>query len=162
MPRQLLAGEMLVLPLHRHWIVLVKGLATPSLVAAALLLLMDGALRDLVPGEVRLLGTLLALVTLGMWVIVTWLRWGEDALTVTDQRVILEEGMLRRSSRVIPLDRVQDVSTSQTPLGRLLGYGAVSIEAAGLGSTERFDYVGSPEDVRDRVFVLAGRVRQGG
>ncbi|SRR5258708_36428133 len=158
MPKQLIAGERLLLPpVRHHWILLVRRLARP--VAGALLVvgLVDVVARGLVPPDLRLLATAGALALLGFWAIVAWLRWTEDSLTLTDQRVILEAGVLRRTSVVIPLGRVQDVVTTQGPLGRLLDYGTVRIEAAGAGS-ERFDHVASPERLRDHVFGVTSRV----
>jgi uncharacterized membrane protein YdbT with pleckstrin-like domain len=158
MPKQLLADERLMLPpLHRHWILLVRGMVPAGLTMAAFVLVADVAARGLVPADIRLLATVAAAAFLGLWAIVVWLRWTEDALTVTDQRVILEEGVLQRTSRVIPLDRVQDVSTTQTLLGRILGYGSVEIDAAGASGAERFAYVAAPELLRDQVFVLTER-----
>jgi len=163
MPKQLLAGESLILPpLHRHWIVVARGLAPAVLAALIAVLLLDVLARDLLPGQFRLLGTLAVAVVLGLWTIVVLLRWAEDSLTITDQRVVLEEGVLVRTSRVIPLDRVQDVSTTQTVLGRILGYGTVAIDTAGATGSDRFVYVRRPELVRDQVFVLAGRLSRGG
>jgi uncharacterized membrane protein YdbT with pleckstrin-like domain len=161
MPKQLLAGESLAFPpVHRHWIVMVRGLGPMAVITLALLLVADVAARALLPGELRLLLTVFLLAVLVLSAISVWVRWMEDALTVTDQRVILEEGVLRRSSRVIPLDRVQDVSTTQTLFGRLFDYGSVAIDAAGTGGTERFDHVASPERLRDQVFLLTERVRK--
>jgi uncharacterized membrane protein YdbT with pleckstrin-like domain len=155
MPKQLLAGERLMLPpVHRHWVLLVASLVPAGLLAVAFVLVLDVVARGLLTAELRLLSTVAAAAALGLWAIVAWMRWTEDVLTVTDQRVILEEGVLRRSSRVIPLDRVQDVSTTQTVLGRVLGYGSVEIDAASATGVERFAYVAGPERLRDRVFAL--------
>src|SRR5690349_17358545 len=112
MPKQLLAGESLVLPpLHRHWIVLVRSLFAPVLVSLLLLVAADIVGASVLPGDLRLVLTLLVLSVLGVWAIVVWIQWAAASLTVTDQRVILEQGVLQRQSKVIPLDRVQDVST---------------------------------------------------
>lgn len=161
MPKQLLSGERLMLaPLHRHWVLLVGDLVPAGLLALALVLVLDVLAGPLLPADLRLLGTVAAAAALGIYAIVAWLRWKEDTLTVTDQRVILEEGVLRRSSRVIPLDRVQDVSTTQTLLGRVLGYGTVEIDAAGTSGGERFACVAEPERLRDHVFLLTERRRK--
>jgi uncharacterized membrane protein YdbT with pleckstrin-like domain len=161
MPRQLIAGERLLLPpVRHHWILLVQELAAPATVTLLLLVLVGSATRGLLPADVRLLCVVAALAAFGLWCVTAWLRWTEDSLTLTDQRVILETGVLRRTSVVIPLGRVQDVVTRQGLLGRLLDYGTVEIEAAGAG-LERFDRVGSPERLRDSVFVVTGRVGTG-
>jgi uncharacterized membrane protein YdbT with pleckstrin-like domain len=159
MPK-MLAGESLVLPpLHRHWIMLAKDLVVPAVGVTVLLAAVDWLAVSFVPADFRVLFTLVVLAGVGLWGIVVWLNWNAASLTVTDQRVILEEGIFQRSSKVIPLDRVQDVSTKQSLLGRVLDYGLVEIDAAGSG--EIFPYVRSPEMLRDQVFVLSEQLRRG-
>lgn len=163
MPRQLLAGENLVLPpLHRHWILLARSLFMPTLVGLVLLVILDIVAGAAVPGDVRLFLTLIVLGIFGLWAGAAYLQWAAASLTVTDKRVILEEGIFNRFSKVIPLERVQDVSTKQSLLGRVLDYGNVEIDAAGASGSETFTYVRSPEMLRDQVFVLTDHLRQGG
>jgi uncharacterized membrane protein YdbT with pleckstrin-like domain len=158
MRTQLLTGERLALPpLRRHWILLVRNLASPVLAAALSVGLVDVVARGLLPSDVRLLLTLAVGVPVGLSVIVVWLRWDGDSLTVTDQRVVLLEGVFQRTSKVIPLARVQDVSTVQTLLGRILDYGTVEIDAAGATGAECFAYVSRPMRVRDQVWALVAR-----
>ena len=159
MPK-MLAGESLVLPpLHRHWIWLARDLALPTAGAAIVLAAVDGLGAAFLSPAFQVIVTLVALALIGLWGIVVWLQWNSASLTVTDQRVIVEEGIFQRSSKVIPLDRVQDVSTKQTLVGRMLDYGLVEIDAA--GSSETFPYVRSPEMLRDQVFVLSEQLRRG-
>jgi len=158
MRTQLLPGERLALPpLRRHWILLVRGLVSPVLAAVLVTGLVDVAARGPLPADLRLLLTLAVAVSCGLSVICVWLRWEGDSLTVTDQRVVLLEGVFQRTSKVIPLNRVQDVSTVQTLLGRILDYGTVEIDAAGAGGAERFAYVSRPVRVRDQVCALVAR-----
>lgn len=158
MRTELLTGERLALPpLRRHWIVLVRNVASPALAAVLSVGLVDVVARGLLPSDVRLLLTLAVAVSLGLSVIAVLLRWDGDSLTVTDQRVVLLEGVFRRTSKVIPLVRVQDVSTVQTLLGRILDYGTVEIDAAGATGVERFAYVSRPMRVRDQVWALVAR-----
>jgi len=158
MRTQLLTGERLALPpLRRHWILLVRNLASPVLAAALSVGLVDVVARGLLPPDVRLLLTLAVAVPFGLAIIAVWLRWEGDSLTVTDQRVVLQEGVFGRTTRVIPLVRVQDVSTVQTVLGRILDYGTVEIDAAGASGAERFAYVSGPVRVRDQVSALVAR-----
>ena len=165
MPKNLLVGEsMVVQPLRKHWIVLVSGLWLPTVIGLVLLFIVY-ALTSLsnssTMGDIRLLGTLIILLLWGSWAIVVYLQWASASLTVTDQRVILEEGVFTRDSKVIALDRVQDVSTKQSLLGRMLKYGLVEIDAAGLRGAETFDYCKSPELLRDQVFMLSEQLRRG-
>lgn len=166
MPKNLLAGESMVMqPLRPHWIVLVKGLWFPAIIGLALLVVIDGFVGagapNLIQPEIRLLVTLLVMAVVGLWATGVYLLWWSASLTVTDQRVIFEEGILTRSSKVIPLDRVQDVTTHQTLLGRILNYGLVEIDVANVAGAEKFEYARAPEVLRDQVFVLSEQLRRG-
>lgn len=161
MPRQLLAGENLVLPpLHRHPIMLGRMLFVPGAVSLVVLILFDVLMGSVLPGEIRLVVTFIVLGVFALLGGVAYLQWAAASLTVTDQRVILEEGIFNRTSKVIPLDRVQDVSTKQSLFGRMLDYGTVEIDAAGASGAEVFPYVRSPEMLRDQVFVLSDHLRR--
>jgi uncharacterized membrane protein YdbT with pleckstrin-like domain len=158
----LLAGESMVLPpIKKHWIVLVKGTFWPALIGLVVLVVLDGLLLDVPLGDSRVLLNLVVLVVLAAVGYVAWLNWQAATLTVTDQRVILELGIVIRTTKVIPLDRVQDVSTRQTPLGQFLDYGSVEIDTAGAIANELFTYTAHPEMLRDQVFVLSEQLRRG-
>jgi membrane protein YdbS with pleckstrin-like domain len=164
MPKNLLAGESMVMqPLRQHWIVLVERLWFPVVVGLALLVVIDGfgGTQNLIQPEIRLLVTLLVMAVVGLWVTVVYLMWSSRSLTVTDQRVILEWGILTRSSKQIALDRVQDVTTHIPPLGRILNYGLVEIDVANVAGAEKFEYARAPEMLRDQVFVLSEQLRRG-
>lgn len=161
MAKDLLPDENLVLRVHRHWIVALRALWIP------IVLLVLAALLDTVGGnrlgsrDVKVAITLGVVALAGLWVIVVWVRWNSSRLTVTDQRVILDSGILNRTSKVIALDRVQDVSTRQGVFGRVLGYGSVEIDAAGASGAEVLDHLPMPNKIRDEVFVQSERLRRG-
>jgi len=158
----LLAGESMVLPpIRKHWVVLVRGMLWPSLIGLFILVLLDGVFLNVQIGDVRVLLTLVVLATVAGWAYIVWLNWQAAMLTVTDQRVILEEGIVIRTSKVIPLDRVQDVSTRQNLFGRFFDYGSVEIDTAGAIPNELFNYAAHPEMLRDQVFVLSEQLRRG-
>jgi uncharacterized membrane protein YdbT with pleckstrin-like domain len=159
MPK-MLAGESLVLPpLHRHWVWLARDLVIPLAGGCVLLLAVDWVGASFLGSDFKVFFTLAVLAAAGAWGFIVWVAWNAASLTVTDQRVILEEGIFQRTSKVMPLDRVQDVSTKQSLLGRLLDYGEVEIDVA--GSSEVFPFVRSPELLRDQVFVLSEQLRRG-
>ena len=156
----LLPGETVVLRRHRHWVVPAKSLFWPVLLLA-LVVAGDLLLKNaLVARDVKTVATLAAVAILGIWLIVTWLRWNATSFTITDQRVILDVGVLSHSSKVIPIDRVQDVSTQQSIFGRVLGYGRVEIDAAGSQGAEVVAYLPSPGGFRDQVFMESERMRR--
>jgi len=158
----LLPGESVVLLRHRHWIAATGSLLWPALLVVVVGVL-DHFLQDsLVARDAKLVATLAAVAILGWWAIVLWLRWNGTSFTITDQRVILDRGVLSRASKIIPIDRVQDVSTRQSILGRVFGYGTVEIDAAGSQGAERLDHVPAPNHFRDQVFVQSERLRRPG
>ena len=156
----LLPGESVVLRRHRHWIVPARSLFWPILLVVVVGVLDHYLKESLVARDVKMVVTLAALALLGLWAIITWLRWNGTSVTITDQRVILDRGVLSRSSKIVPIDRVQDVSTRQPVLGRILGYGTVEIDAAGSQGAELLDHVPSPNRFRDEVFVQSERLRR--
>ncbi len=159
MADHLLDGEHLVLRAHRHWVLLARSLWLP-VALLTIAFVGDEALAGRVSLDIRVTFTLVALALAGLVAIVTWLQWAATSLTVTDQRVLLVSGVFSRVSKVIALDRVQDVSTRQGLTGRMLGYGTVEIDAAGTGGAETLDHVPRPAAVRDEIYVQSERLRR--
>lgn len=160
MPK-LLPGENLILKSHPHWIVLVKSLVIP------VVLLIIAAVVDFtvksgtgIP-HFRTIVTLAAVGIALLWLIVVWIRWQSIAYTLTDQRIKIESGVFGRSSKIIPIDRIQDCTTKQTVFGRMLGYGRVEVDAAGAQGAEVLDHLPEPGTFRDQVFVQSERRRGG-
>src|SRR6266478_2428291 len=161
MTADLLPGENLILKEHQHWIVLVKALLIP------VVLLIIAAIVDLtvksgtgIP-HFRTIVTLVAVGIALLWLIVVWIRWQATAYTLTDQRIKIETGVFGRSSKIIPIDRIQDATTKQTVFGRMLGYGRVEVDAAGAQGAEVLDHMPNPGAFRDQVFMLSERRRGG-
>lgn len=65
----------------------------------------------------------------------TWLRWRTFTYRIADGAVVIEQGILSRSRRSIPFERIQDVSIVQPLLSRLVGLAQVRIETGG-GDTD--------------------------
>lgn len=74
---------------------------------------------------------LLTLVGIAAMAFFTWLGWWHATYRLTDDEFVIEGGVLHRSRRSIPLERVQDVSIEQKPLARLFGLALVRIETGG-------------------------------
>lgn len=99
------------------------------------------------------IAALTALLSLLRWLRFTY-RLGEDAL-------LIESGVLGRRRRVIPFDRIQDVSLEAGPLHRLLGVVRVKVETGGGGGDEGvLDSLGRGEAQRIRAVVRGGGEEQ--
>lgn len=72
----------------------------------------------------------IALIVLVVWVIRPVLRWHSTHYVVTNKRIITRQGIVSTSGRDIPLFRVNDVSSEQGPLDRILGCGTLVVSDA--------------------------------
>lgn len=74
---------------------------------------------------------LLTLVGIVAMAFFTWLGWRHLTYRLAADEFVIESGVLHRSRRSIPLERVQDVSIEQKPLARLFRLALVRIETGG-------------------------------
>lgn len=80
----------------------------------------------LVLGAVLLAGALISLVV----------YWRRFTFRVGADEVRIDSGLLNRTHRSIPFDRVQDVDISQGPLQRLLGLASVTFDTGAAGGSK--------------------------
>jgi uncharacterized membrane protein YdbT with pleckstrin-like domain len=155
----LLPGERILVSSSRHWVVLLRPIATTVLAAVVLLVIFS----LLLGGELRLfvmLGVLLAsilIINLYYW------GWRAHEYVLTDQRVILNEGIVSKFSRSIAIDRIQDLTTFQGLWGRTWGFGDIELESAGREGAELLSTVPRPQQLRNAIFAqIEARRRPGG
>ena len=147
--------EQAVLPLIRkHWIFLAKGLGGPVVVGMFMFVLLVAHAGAFLPAAI----VLLIAGAVAAWVLLYWMV---TTVTVTDERVIITEGVLVRNILVIPLNRVQDVRSRQNLLGLVLGYGSVEIVTAGRIENELVTDLPDPRRLREQVFALLDRFQHG-
>ena len=125
-------GEDLVLRVHPHGKTLVRPSAVLLLIAAAALIVViflpHGA-RNLWP--IRLVVGVAALVAAIVWFAVPFLRWRSTTYELTNRRLRLREGILSRTGRDFPLNRISDVSFKQGLIDRMFGCGQLIVESPG-------------------------------
>jgi len=142
----LLPGERILVRSVRHWVVLLRPTVTTVLAVAVSLVVL---LLLPIPRELRLL-LMLGAVLAGL-VVVNLYYWGWRAheYVLTDQRVILNEGIISKFSRSIAIDRIQDLTTFQGLWGRTWGFGDIELESAGRDSAEVLSTVPRPQQLRN-------------
>ena len=87
-----------------------------------------------------------------------WLAWRRFRYGVGAHDVVIESGLLTRTRRSIPFDRIQDVDIERGPLQRLFGLATVRIETGGSAADEGLiDSVTLAEADALRAAVRAGR-----
>jgi putative membrane protein len=111
-----------------------------------------------VPLAFLLVGTALLIAVVLFF---SWLRWRVFTYQILPGQVVIAHGLIKRTRRSIPAERIQDVSIKQGPLSRVFGLAEVRIETGGGEADEgRLDSVSLSEAHRLRR-VLRG-IRTGG
>jgi uncharacterized membrane protein YdbT with pleckstrin-like domain len=123
--------EEVVLHLHPHARAAVRPILV-LLVALAAVLLVWIMLPPTTGGliGVSLVGAvaLFMAVTRGVWPL---LVWRGTHYVFTDERILLQDGVIARERRDLPLNRVNDHVMSQSLVDRMLGSGTLRIDSIG-------------------------------
>lgn len=78
------------------------------------------------------------------------LSYVSSELVVTDKRVLIKSGIVRRQTLEMFISKVESVAVDQGVLGRILDYGTVLIRGTG-GSQEPFEAIAHPVEFRNCV-----------
>ncbi len=143
---QLRVGEKVIVTAKSH----AGALIVPVLVLV--LGIVGIALDSLVPAAwFRILSILLT--ALGLWKTINAVsHLISTRLTITDQRIFGESGLMPHKTMILELDDMDAVDSKRDLFGSLLGYGTVVVNAAGKGNL-RVEYrqiVNAPE-VADKI-----------
>jgi putative membrane protein len=63
-----------------------------------------------------------------------FVRWRTFSYTLEDDEIRIDSGLLNRTHRSLPFDRIQDVDITQGPVARVLGVARVKLETGGSGA----------------------------
>ncbi len=141
---------------RKHWIALLGPIAPPTI----LIVLATGAGAWLLRGEESARGSILVgygivLMFLVPWWLWVFEDWQNEMYQVTPSRIIdIEQSpfALREERREASLGMIQNVNLKvPSMIGRLLGYGTVTIETAGTAAFT-FDHVKNPREVQAEIF----------
>jgi len=131
-PDDVLTGEEeVLLHLHPH----ARAAVRPAVVLALLLAAVIIAWVMLPADRGGLIGVLVvAAIALYLGVrygIAPLVVWRTTHYVITDERILLQEGVLTRERRDLPLARVNDHTLSQSLLDRLFGSGTLTVDSIG-------------------------------
>jgi uncharacterized membrane protein YdbT with pleckstrin-like domain len=91
----------------------------------------------------------LAVIGLVLWV-PPWIRSISSEFAVTNKRVLIKVGLVRRHSLELLLQKVEGIGVDQGILGRILGYGTITVSGTG-GTREAFRMIARPLEFRRQV-----------
>lgn len=141
--QDLIPGEKVVFRTGVHWSVL----AGPAIIA---LILAAGGITLLAYRHDLLIAGLAPLALAVLILAFAVIRRGATEIAVTNRRVIIKTGMASRRSLEIMLAKVESIGIDEPFLGRLLGYGTVTIHGTG-GTPEPFQKIAYPAQFRREV-----------
>ncbi|HLT66551.1 MAG TPA: PH domain-containing protein [Microbacterium sp.] len=152
--------------LRDRLIYLVVGLFTPEEMTAEIEIDSDDPITLAI--DYVLLHNLIVLVLAGVLVVVAlvivcyWLVWRFQQFRITAEDVEVKKGIIFRSQRRAPLDRVQGVNLTRPFPARLIGMAKLTLEGAGTGADVALEYLNTTkaEQVRADILRLASGIRQ--
>jgi uncharacterized membrane protein YdbT with pleckstrin-like domain len=152
-PRRLLADhEDLILDLRPHWIAVVgPTFVLVLLVVAAIVLFANFD----PPTAVAWIAALVGGVILIVYPVRAFLAWVTSHFVVTTDRVIHRSGWLAKRSMEMPLERINDVTFTQTVVERLVGAGSLRIQSGSEYGQNHFRDIRNPEDVQKLIYEMS-------
>ena len=146
----LMPGEEVTYRAHLHWVIYVRAILIALL--GVVLLVIERALgRE--PGPISLLGVAVLIVAALVW-FVQWVKSRTSQFAVTNKRVIVKVGLIRRDTLELLLSKVESIGVDQTVTGRIVGYGSIVVVGTG-GTRETFRNIARPLDFRKHVQARA-------
>jgi len=130
-----------------HWVAYWRALVC---IAIALLLSLLASRADQgTRGVMNLAAAFMAIVGLGFAAHAWFRRWITE-IGVTDRRVIYKSGFISRRTMELNMDKVETVLVDQSLLGRILGYGTLTVRGTG-ESWESLPMIANPVALRNAI-----------
>jgi uncharacterized membrane protein YdbT with pleckstrin-like domain len=152
-PERLLSeDEELIYDLRPHWWTLVVPVVVTVLVTLAVGVAWAVAPTGSLQAPARLAAGVAGLLLLAVLVAGRVLRWLTTHFVLTTERLIFRSGVVAKFGREIPLERINDVTFSQSVFERLIGIGDLVIESAGEHGQSTFSDIRDPEAVQLQIY----------
>lgn len=150
----LATNEQIVYTTKKHWVAPLFATVTGTLLTAAGLAGLLGqwiwidndVLNTLVLGS-GLIALLVGLALLGK----AFIEWWSESYVVTNHKVMKVSGILRKTATGSALEKINDITISQSLLGRSLGYGTLSVLTAADESNLHYTAMRQPMEFRRQV-----------
>jgi uncharacterized membrane protein YdbT with pleckstrin-like domain len=144
------------LRLHAHGKTLVRPAAILLLIIVAAVIAVVFLPQNSAALAVRLLVGAAALVAATVCFGVPFLKWRTTTYELTNRRLRLRQGIVTRSGRDFPLNRISDVSFRQGLVDRLFGCGRLIVETPGEHGQLVFSEIPEVRRVQGILFQLVG------
>ena len=149
----LITGEQVTYRARLHWSVLTKPFLLSLALAAVVVLL---AYVIIAGGNSAETSKLIVAAAIGVLIVSALtllaghLGRSSAEFAVTNKRVILKTGIIRKRTAEMFLNKIESVGVDQTLTGRIFNYGSIVIRGTG-GSLEPFERVSAPLEFRRQI-----------
>lgn len=148
---ELFEGEQTIWAGHPTWRSMlafhIKGVAS-TLAIVAVLWFLDWIGIDISTVTI----TLVAIAGIAITILVAWIQRFFTEYAITNKRLHIRKGVLSKTESSTNVDRIQNITSSQSPVERMLRCGTLDFDTAGDGDDGfRFIGVNNPQELRDRI-----------
>ncbi|HET7715495.1 MAG TPA: PH domain-containing protein [Bauldia sp.] len=140
-------GETLLYESKISWTTYIPGLLLLLVAIVAYVLLR--AFVTTVTWPATAVGLILLAVSLFLLFRAWFERWTTE-IAITDRRIILKRGFIRRDTAEMHMEKVESVDVNQSLFGRMLDYGDVTVRGTGAG-LETLRLIDAPLEFRSHV-----------
>jgi uncharacterized membrane protein YdbT with pleckstrin-like domain len=152
--RNLIPGETVIYETRLHWVVIIRHIILAAVFALAGMYLLSG-----MPGTTGLQGDPSRYARIGGGVlfgfavisaILAMVRRNSVEMAVTNKRVTVKVGLVSHSTEEMMLNRIESIMVDQSLMGRILGYGTITLRGVG-GTPDPFPSIAHPLEFRRQV-----------
>jgi uncharacterized membrane protein YdbT with pleckstrin-like domain len=141
-------GEKVLYSTNAHWIFYLPAIG--AWIVAAVLTVLSRMFVSETPMLICLsLAAIMAIFAIYKMLTAWFHRWTTET-DVTNLRVVHKTGFIKRRTFEMSLDKVESVDVNQSILGRMLGYGDVTVRGVGEGA-ETIRTIAAPLDFRNHI-----------
>ena len=134
----LMKGEKLLYRSHLHWVEFL-----PPIICLLLAIIFVGFGNSTAGGA-------LFVVIAAITGIASYITFKTSEFGVTNKRVIVKVGVIRRNSLEVLLNKIEAIQVNQGIWGRILGFGSITVSGTG-GTKDPFHKIDAPFEFRKQV-----------
>ena len=128
--QNLIQGEHVTYRAPLHWKVMLLPLLLSLLLLALAIVAFEHALGGDTSRTLLLIGTILLIASV-IPLIKGWITRASAEFAVTNKRVILKTGFLRKKTAEMFLAKIESVGVDQSVMGRVFGFGSIELRGTG-------------------------------
>jgi uncharacterized membrane protein YdbT with pleckstrin-like domain len=138
--KNLMNGENIVYRTHLHWVIFLWPIVC---IMAAIFFFSLGTQVSMAAGGLFLLTAIIIGLN-------SFITYKTSEFAVTNRRVIVKVGFIRRNSIEVMLNKVEGIQVDQGILGRIFKFGSITITGTG-GTREPYHRIHAPLEFRKKV-----------